>query len=184
MSYIPEPVKVCLKDLIKKLNEHKIKYVVIGAIPIQFYGRPRTSADVDIVLFSHINSERLHAFLTDRYTPYYEGKTVLKFIDNATGTGVDILLSLRAVGLSQESLKRLRKVKVDDLTITIPCPEDYIITKLKARRPDTFDFSDVMSVLLNMHDKIDWEYLTKRAEEENLLHLIEYYREGLKWKVS
>ncbi|MGB9714122.1 MAG: nucleotidyltransferase [Candidatus Bathyarchaeales archaeon] len=184
MSYIPESVKLCLKDLVKKLGKHKIKYVVIGAIPIQFYGRPRTSADIDIVLVSHINKEKLHKVLTERYSLYYEGETVLKFIDNVTKTGVDILLSLRTVGLSQESLKRLRKIKIDDLTIAVPCPEDYILTKLKARRPDTFDFADVMSVLLNMHDKIDWKYLTKRAKEENLSHLIEYYREGLKWKIS
>jgi predicted nucleotidyltransferase len=184
MSYIPEQVKLCLKDLIKRLTKYKIKYVVVGAIPIHFYGRPRTSADIDIVLVSHIEKARLHTVLANRYALYYDGKTVLKFIDNVTRTGVDILLSLRTVGLSQESLKHIRKVKVDNLTITIPCPEDYIITKLKARRPDTFDFSDVMSVLLNMHDKIDWEYLNKRAKEENLLHLIEYYREGLKWKIS
>jgi len=183
-TYIPEPVKICLKDLIKRLNKHSVKYVVIGAIPIQFYGRPRTSADIDIVLTSHINKERLLEVLTDRYRLYHEGKTLLKFIDNATKTGVDILVSLRMVGLNEESLRRIRRVKIDELTITIPCPEDYIITKLKARRPDTFDFSDVMSVLLNMYDRIDWKYLMKRAEEEKLLHLIKYYKEGLKWKVS
>jgi hypothetical protein len=184
MSYIPEQVKLCLKDLIERLKKHRVKYVVVGAIPIHFYGRPRTSADIDIVLVSHIDKKRLHLVLANRYALYYDGKTVLKFIDNVTRTGVDILLSLRTVGLTQESLKHIRKVKVDDLTITIPCPEDYIMTKLKARRPDTFDFSDVMSVLLNMYDKIDWEYLNKRAKEEKLSHLIEYYREGLKWKIG
>ncbi len=184
MSYIPEQVKLCLKDLIGRLKKHGVKYVVVGAIPLHFYGRPRTSADIDIVIVSHIEKGRLHTILENRYALYYEGKIVLKFIDNVTRTGVDILLSLRTVGLSQESLKRIRKVKVDNLTITIPCPEDYIITKLKARRPDTFDFSDIMSVLLNLQDKIDWKYLTKRAKEEKLSHLIEYYREGLKWKIN
>ncbi|MEM3699800.1 MAG: nucleotidyltransferase [Candidatus Bathyarchaeia archaeon] len=184
MSHIPEQVKLCLKDLIERLKKYRVKYMVIGAIPIHFYGRPRTSADIDVVLVSHKDKERLHQILANRYVLYYDGKNVLKFIDNVTKTGVDILLSLKTVGLNQESLKRIRKVKVDDLTIPVPCPEDYIITKLKARRPDTFDFSDVMSVLLNMHDKIDWEYLTKRAKEEKLSHLIEYYREGLKWKIS
>lgn len=182
--FIPEQVKFCLKDLIKRLNKHNVNYVIIGAIPIQYYGRPRTSADIDIVLTSHIRKEKLLEILTERYNLYHEGKTLLKFIDNVTKTGVDIILSLRVVGLTQESLRKVKRVKVNELKITIPCPEDYIITKLKARRPDTFDFSDVMSVLLNLYEKIHWEYLMKRAEEENLSRLVKYYKEGLKWKVS
>jgi|YelNatPaOPRAMG01_1025707.scaffolds.fasta_scaffold20638_4 predicted nucleotidyltransferase len=184
MSYIPEQVKLCLKDLVERLGRHRIKYVVIGALPIHFYGRPRTSADIDIVPISRISKEKLKKILADRYTLYYNGKTVMRFIDSITRTGVDILLSLSIAGLSQESLERLRRVDVDGVRITIPCPEDYIITKLKARRPDTFDFADVMSVLLNMREQIDWNYLTKRAEEEGLAHLIKYYLEGLKWKAS
>jgi len=180
MSYIPEQVKLCLKDLAERLGKHKISYVIIGAIPVHFYGRPRTSADIDIVLVSRVSKERLQKALADRYTLYYDGKTVMKFIDGATRTGVDILLHLSTAGLSQESIKRLRKVKVNGVSVAIPCPEDYIITKLKARRPDTFDFSDVMSVLLNMREELDWDYLMRRAEEEGLVHLIKYYREGLR----
>ncbi|MEM3090825.1 MAG: nucleotidyltransferase [Candidatus Bathyarchaeia archaeon] len=184
MSYIPEQVKLCLKDLVERLNRHKIMYLIVGAMPVHFYGRPRTSADIDMVVASRISKEKLQRILGDRYTLYYNGKAIMKFIDGVTKTGVDVLLSLSTAGLSQESLKKLKMVEVDGVRITIPCPEDYIITKLKARRPDTFDFSDVMSVLLNMREQIDWDYLMKRAEEEGLAHLIKYYRDGLKWKVS
>jgi predicted nucleotidyltransferase len=180
MSYIPEQVKHCLKDLAERLRKHKIGYVIIGALPVHFYGRPRTSADIDIVLISHVSKEKLLKALADRYTLYYNGKMVMKFIDNITRSGVDILLHLSTAGLSRESLKRLRRVEVNGVSVAIPCPEDYIITKLKARRPDTFDFSDVMSVLLNMREELDWDYLMKRAEEEGLTHLINYYREGLR----
>jgi predicted nucleotidyltransferase len=151
MSYIPEQVKLCLKDLVERLGKHKIRYVVIGALPVHFYGRP-----------------------------YYNEKMVMKFIDNITKSGVDILLHLSTAGLSRESLKRLKKVEVDGVLVAIPCPEDYIISKLKARRPDNFDFSDVMSVLLNMREELDWDYLMKRAEEEGLAHLIRYYKEGVR----
>lgn len=184
MSFIPEQIRLCLKDLVERLGKLKAKYVIIGAMPVHFYGRPRTSADIDMVLVSSVSKEKLQKALADRYTLYYNGKTVIKFIDRITRTGVDILLSLKTAGLSQESLKKLRKVKVDGVEITIPCPEDYIITKLKARRPDTFDFSDIMSVLLNMREQIDWDYLMERAKEEGLAHLLKYYREGLKWKTG
>jgi len=182
--YLPEQVKICLKDLSRKLDRHNVKYIVLGATPLQFYGRPRTSVDVDIVLTSYIGKERLLKILSDRYKVNYEEKILLKFRDSLTGVGVDIILSLRHVGLTRESLKRVKKVRFNDSRIIIPCPEDYIITKLVARRPDMFDFSDVMSVLLYMGDKINWEYLLKRAKQEKVLHLIEYYREGLKRKVG
>ncbi|MGC8998504.1 MAG: nucleotidyltransferase [Candidatus Bathyarchaeia archaeon] len=184
MSYIPEQVKLCLRDLVERFKRNRIKYVVVGALPVHFYGRPRTSADIDIVPISHISREKLKAILADRYTLYYNGKIVMRFIDSVTRVGVDILLSLSTAGLSRKSLKRLRRVDIDGAQINIPCPEDYIITKLKARRPDTFDFADVMSVLLNMREQIDWKYLTNRAKEEGLAHLIKYYRDGLKWKTS
>jgi len=136
MSYIPEQVKLCLKDLIERLGRHRIKYVVIGALPVHFYGRPRTSADIDIVPISRISKERLKKILADRYTLYYDRKTVMRFIDSVTRAGVDILLSLSTAGLSQGSLKKLRRVNVDGV------------------------------------------------RKEGLAHLIKYYREGLKWKVS
>lgn len=75
MSYIPEQVKLCLKDLVERLGRHRIRYVVIGALPIHFYGRPRTSADIDIVLVSHVSKEKLQKALADRYTLCYDGKT-------------------------------------------------------------------------------------------------------------
>ncbi len=183
MSHIPEQVKLCLRDLVERLKKFRIRHVIVGAIPVHFYGRPRTSADIDLVLISHVSKGKLREVLANRYTLYYNGKAVMKFIDSITGTGIDILFPNTA-GLSQESLKRLKRVEVDGVQITIPCPEDYIITKLKARRPDTFDFSDVMSVLLKMGEKIDWDYLMKRAEREGLAHLIRYYKEGLRWKAS
>ncbi|MBS7635974.1 hypothetical protein KEJ37_01285 [Candidatus Bathyarchaeota archaeon] len=50
--------------------------------------------------------------------------------------------------------------------------------QVEGSRPDTFDFSDVMSVLLNMSEKIVWDYLMKRAEGEGLAHLISITRRG------
>ena len=124
MSYIPEQVKLCLRDLVERLGKHKIRYVVICALPVHFYGRPRTSADIDIVLVSRVSKEKLQKALADRYTLYYDGRTVMKFIDGTTRTGVDILLHLSIAGLSRESLKRLRRVEVDQtlLTFLTSCP--------------------------------------------------------------
>ncbi|MBS7635973.1 hypothetical protein KEJ37_01280 [Candidatus Bathyarchaeota archaeon] len=48
---------------------------------VHFYGRPRTSADIDLVLISHVSKGKLQEILANRYTLYYNGKAVMKFID-------------------------------------------------------------------------------------------------------
>jgi hypothetical protein len=66
----------------------------------------------------------------------------------------------------------------------MPSPEDYIITKLVARRPGTQDYSDIITTLERMYDKLDWKYLEKRTETLNMLSLLKYYREGIEWKLK
>ncbi|MEM3875088.1 MAG: hypothetical protein QXU45_08160 [Candidatus Bathyarchaeia archaeon] len=39
MSYIPEQVKLCLRNLVERLGRHRIRYVVVGVIALHFYGR-------------------------------------------------------------------------------------------------------------------------------------------------
>ena len=66
----------------------------------------------------------------------------------------------------------------------IPSPEDYIIMKLKVRRPATHDFEDIISTLSAQFHNLDWEYMNKRAEEENLTSLLNYYRDAVKRKLK
>ena len=48
--------------------------------------------------------------------------------------------------------------------------------KLKARRPGTHDFEDIVSTLTVQFDSLDWNYLDSRAEEENVKGLLDYYK--------
>lgn len=58
MSHIPEKVKLCLRDLVERLKKYRIRYVIVGAMPVHFYGRPRASADIDMVIVSRVSKEK------------------------------------------------------------------------------------------------------------------------------
>jgi len=181
-EFLPEPTKKTLADVAKRLQSCNCKFLVVGAFPVQYYGRPRTSWDVDILLISNVSKSRLFNILGNRYKLNYEGKNLIKFIDSQTRAGLDVLLSPRSLGLTNVSLKRVKKVSFNDITISIPSPEDYIISKLKTRRPSTYDYQDIISVLIALYEELNWKYLMERAKEENVLHLLKYYRDSIAWK--
>ena len=195
---LPSSTRYSTISLVKMFKKYKLKYLVIGAIPVQFYGRERFSRDVDIVLFlDEGNVKHLFYILKlKRYQVIYPLKHehkiekpqdlldwhLIKLKDRKTDSLVDIILKPQNVGLSFETLKRARKVTIDKEKIVIASPEDYLITKLKSRRPSTHDYEDIISTLVNQYELLDWNYLERRADNEGVLSLLNYYREGIKKK--
>lgn len=182
-QYVPPNVRKSLKNVVKLLNRFKVRYLVIGAIPVQYYGRPRTSWDVDLVIMTPIGKEQLFKMLSpERYNPVSGTTDVFKFKDLGTKTFLDIILKPQHLGLTYDSFKNKKAVTINGTNVNIVSPEDYIITKLKSRRAGTGDFHDIVTTLTNMYDKLEWSYLERRAKTLNLHHLLKYYREGIEWK--
>lgn len=70
---LPPSVRKATVDFVRKLERHKVKYLVVGAVPVQFYGRERFSRDVDFVVFlNEKNADGLFKLLkTRRYKVRY-----------------------------------------------------------------------------------------------------------------
>lgn len=183
MSFIPPNVKNSLIELVKRLDNLKVRYLIIGAIPVQYYGRPRLSWDIDVVLATTKN-KMLKIFCSERYSLVRGEERVFKFRDLETNSFIDVLLNPSDLGLTMESFKRKKEVLVDDTKVSIPSPEDYIITKLKARRAGTGDYSDIITTMTNLFEKLDWQYLEKRAKALGIYHLLKYYKDGIAWKLK
>ena len=62
---------------------------------------------------------------------------------------------------------------MDSLETWIISPEDFIVNKLA--RPDrgVIDEQDVKSVLIRQKDNLDYEYLKKKAENAEVLNILE-----------
>lgn len=54
-------------EFIRTLNEHRVRYLVIGGYAVAFHGYPRATDDVDVLIGCAIFSER-SARRTDRRT--------------------------------------------------------------------------------------------------------------------
>ena len=196
---IPPSTRKTAVDLVREFKKHGIMYVMAEAIPVQYYGRERLSRDADFVVsLDERGSEGLLKILKkSRYNIIYPKSDkiksrnllnlgMVKIRDMETGSLADIILRPSDTGFKfdEDSLRRVRKVIFDGEEILLPSPEDYIIMKLKTRRPGTYDFEDIISTLSAQFNSLDWQYLNKRAEEERLTSLLNYYRDAVKRKLE
>ena len=67
-------------------------------------------------------------------------------------------------------IKNRRKITLFGLKTWIKTPEDLIVAKLIYGSPQ--DIEDALSVIINMKDELDIDYLTKRAQEENVYNML------------
>jgi hypothetical protein len=197
---LPPSVRKATVDFIEMLERRGLKYLVVGAVPVQFYGRERFSRDVDFVVF--LNSNNLSKFfnmLTSgrykiRYPLPHEHRIdkpedllswhLVRLEDLKQASLLDVHLKPKNLGLDEKSLDKSKIVVLEDKKIVLPSVEDYLITKFLSRRPSSHDFEDIMSTLIRQWNKIDWEYLETKAEKHGVLFLLTYYKESIEKKMG
>ena len=160
------------------------RHVFIGGIALAAWGIPRTTADIDIMIYGpEDQAERfiqqlggsgfelvgevehdvmICGFLLRRHYPA-TGKRPGVHVD------VDVLLSSNP--LVEEIVERGRYRKLGDITIRVPSAEDFIVLKLQSGRMQ--DLADAKAVLVERHDHIDKEYLQARAVQFRVDELLE-----------
>ena len=152
--------------------------MIIGGYALPFYGRIRTTIDLDLAVA--IETEEEFDKLTKWLSSIDFKPTVSSFLNPLIVVldlteKVEIKLWLRPDGIvfNNETLKRRRKARLDkNVEAWIVSPEDFIINKLA--RPDrgVNDEQDVKSVLVRQHGNLDEKYLKKRAQETGVLQVL------------
>lgn len=163
-----------LVKIAKILNGLKIPYFVTGGIAVLIWGRPRFTADIDIVI--ELKSDKIdkleEALLALGKAGYVDKKAIeealarkgeFNFIDGETGVKVDFwIIGKDSIGLSQ--LKRRIVKKVLGRKIYFVSPEDLILNKLLWYKESESErqLDDVKSVF-KITKKLDLNYLRKWA---------------------
>ena len=151
------------------LNSEKIPYMFVGAIAIGYYGIPRTTQDIDVLVVIPRDKIRIFAdFFQSRdfYCPAedieiaFAEKSHFGAYDNQSPFRIDI----KGIYNEFDQQSFLRRVQVESFNrkIWLCTPEDAIVSKLMYGSPK--DILDVKGILLRLNDKLDYDYLTKYSK--------------------
>ena len=169
-----------VKRVVSALNKSMVNYVIIGGITAIIYGRPRTTMNIDVIIDLKASEkekiENLVAIFSKFNLDVTAEEIVDALIEGSHFSVFDKLSPFRidAKGintkLDQIAIKNRRKITLFGLKTWIEAPEDLIVAKLIYGSPQ--DIEDALSVIINMKDELDIDYLTKRAQEENVYNML------------
>lgn len=152
--------------------------MIIGGYALPFYGRIRTTIDLDLAVAIKTEKELLHLselLQLKNYQPILSSFLNPLIVISDLLEKVEIELWIRPDGIvfNDEMLKRRRKFNLDEnIKAWIVSPEDFIINKLA--RPDrgVRDEQDVKSVLERQRGNLDEEYLVRRAQDNGIFQVL------------
>lgn len=171
-----------LQRLLKLFEDKNIPYMMIGGYALPYYGRIRATFDLDLAVVIK-TEKKLNQFCNWLKSFDFEATTcsllnpLIVILDQKEKVEIELWLKPDGIVFDDETLKRRRKVKLDtNIKAWIISPEDFIVNKLA--RPDrgAIDEQDVKSVLVRQGDKIDNEYLERRARDAGVLTILENIR--------
>jgi len=168
-----------VKRLIEQLNQTQQDYMFTGAIAASYYGTPRTTMDIDIIislsgldhgkLVHALREARLHADEQKLRDAQETGYNIATFQDTLSPYSVDLILAV-------EPLEKKPCTILGQPTY-IQTPESLILAKLRMIRAtrdsarSAKDRNDIQSIL--KYTRVDLDKVKQRAEKENTLHILQ-----------
>jgi len=169
-----------LKIISSFLENHKIPYMLTGALTVVYYARPRASHDIDFVVeinqsdikrvanaFKKLSTEYL--IQEDDIREGVKKKNMFNVIYLPTFTKLDFWL-LTDDSFDKERFKRRKKVKLLGKTMILSTPEDTIIQKLLWHKEAQIEkhIVDAAFTYQIQRKRLDKKYLSHWVKELNL----------------
>lgn len=174
-----------LKKIANILEELKIPYAVTGGFAVSVWGRPRYTADIDIIVeLLEKNIKPLAKKLLEIEKDVYVDEDMIKdallhksefnFIEPDFGLKVDFFVKDNT---PYNKLKIKRKIKQDIFgqDVFFVSPEDLILSKLLwGKESESFkQQADVKTILENKKLKLDFKYLESWSEKQGTSEVFE-----------
>lgn len=168
-----EPSELLL-HLVTVLEKLDLRYFVTGSTATIFYGEPRFTADIDVVvdLPRDRAPDLLQAFGRDDFyvdaeaiERALEQRSQFNIIHTASGLKVDVVIP-RGDAFDRSRFGRVRRVHpAPDYEATFASPEDVILEKLVYYRDGGSDkhLRDIAGVIKISGEQLDWSYLDNWA---------------------
>lgn len=171
-----------LVKIVKILNSLKIPYLVTGGMAIYVWGRPRFTADIDLVV--ELNKKNVKKLVQTLIKEGYIDEDAVgeaityqsefNFIDQEEGIKVDFWI-LKNDAFDKSKFKRKVAKKVLNQNVYFTSAEDLILVKLIwfKEGQSVRHLEDIHSILEIAKKKIDFDYLREWAKKQNTLGVLE-----------
>jgi hypothetical protein len=178
-------LKAFFTYVIQVLEKLAIPYMVVGGFAAIFYGEPRLTIDVDIVVdmkWAHVEP-LVAAFPIPDYYVSEEGIRdslqrcyPFNVIQPTTGAKVD-LVPLPRDPFTRAAFQRRQRLEYDEVghSATFITPEDIVVAKLIAYRETESDkhLRDARGVLMTQWGELDLEAMRRSARASDMLEQFE-----------
>ena len=158
-----------LKDLLRWFKNSPGEFLIIGGIAVSLLTRPRTTQDIDVL--SLLDESQWGEFLKNGRRFGFEARIqeVIRFAQKNRvlllrhiKSGVNIDISFGLLPFEEESMRRKILHRIGSLNVPLPTPEDLIIMKMVAHRPQ--DMVDVKTIL-QAYPRLDQKRVKKWVKE-------------------
>lgn len=168
--------EVVLK-VVEILNKMDIPYFLTGAMAVVYYGEPRTTYDIDLVIVMKNSDVKPmienfeKEFFIDEISieTAIKEKSMFKAMHKETGFKVDFWI----LGDDDFSKKRfMRRVKVEILgtAMYLPSAKDAIISKLEWFKMSDIDkhYFDALGIYRIQKENLDMEYINNWCQKKSI----------------
>ena len=168
-----------LQRLISLFDENGIDYMIIGGYALPFYGRIRTTVDLDLAVAVKSNLEfdrLLHLLREGNFEPTIcsPSNPLILVVDRKEVIEFELWTSPDGIVFDEQTLRRRIKANLSqDVSAWLVSAEDFIVTKLARADRGVTDEQDVKSVLVRQGGKLDEAYLQKRAQDAGVLAILD-----------
>jgi len=172
--------EVVLLRVVDVFGRSRIPYMLTGGLAVVYYGAPRTTHDIDVViLISPADITRIKGMLEPDFLVDEESiKAALRegsmfnAIHDETGFKVDFWM-LKPDEYDRARFSRRVQVSVLGVTMSLPTAEDVIISKLDWFKQSDVDkhFSDACGIVAIQKDTLDTAYIARWCEAKSVLDL-------------
>lgn len=150
-----------LKDIVKKLSENNIEYMVSGSVAMNFYSVPRMTRDIDIIISLDLDfvDKIFEIFKNDYYIDKddirdaVKHKSIFNIIHLKDIFKIDFIIRKKNEYRILE-FNNKKQVKLDDMNIYIVSIEDLIISKIFWAKDSEsqLQIGDVKNLMKNNYD--------------------------------
>lgn len=175
-----------LKKVINILEKVRTPYMVTGAMAVNYYGKMRTTHDIDIII--EINSFKKERFVKEFQKEFYisdeaiidaiQRRSSFNLIHNESCLKIDFWM-VKNNEFSKLEFQRRKPRDIFNQQVFLITAEDLIITKLNWYKKSESEkhFEDVLGIYQIQKGNLDEKYIIKWTAKQGTLDLWQKIKE-------